>query len=86
MRPYRLQPSELELEEPPQRHRRARAVVIVVASVAVHAAVLAAAFVSRAPDRMAPRSEVVRVLTGHVDPMTGAFEANGVADARIAKK
>jgi hypothetical protein len=85
MRPYRVNSSnDLDVPSPPRR--RGRAAAIVVASVAAHAALLAVAFAARAPEPTAPKTEVVRVLAGHVDPMTGAFEANGLADARIAKK
>ena len=85
MRPYRVVSSvESEVAKPPRR--RGRTVAIIVASVAAHAAVLGAAFVSRAPEPVKPRTEVVRVLTGQVDSTTGEFHAAGLADARIAKK
>jgi hypothetical protein len=57
---------------------------IVAFSVAVHAIFLCAAFVSRAPPP-SPTTRVVRVLAGHVDPNTGAFQASGLADARIKR-
>ncbi len=85
MRPYRVNSSnDLDVPSPPRR--RGRVVAIVLASVAAHAALLAAAFAARAPEPTGPKTEVVRVLAGRVDPTTGSFEANGLADARIAKK
>jgi hypothetical protein len=85
MRPYRMVSSvESEIANPPQR--RGRAVAIVIGSIAVHVAVLATAFVMRAPEPVAPKTEVVPVLAGHVDPMTGDFQATGLRGARIAKK
>ena len=85
MGPYRVVSSnESNVESSPRR--RGRVVWIIVASVAAHAAVLGAAFASRAPEPTAPKTETVHVLAGHVDPMTGDFQATGLADARVAKK
>ena len=83
MRPYRENPS---LEVPPTdaRPRRARAALIALAAVGLHAGVLVAAFATRAPEKIAPRTSVVTVLTGHVTEM-GDFEASGVAAARIRR-
>ncbi len=85
MPPYRVNSSN-DLDVPTPRARRGRAVAIIAATVGLHAAVLGAAFAARAPEPTGPRTETVHVLAGHVDPMTGAFEAHGMADARIAKR
>ncbi len=85
MRPYRVVSSvESEVANPPRR--RGRAVAIVIVSIGVHVGVLATAFVMRAPEPVAPKTEVVSVLAGQVDPVTGDFQASGLRDARIAKK
>ena len=86
MRPYRVGSSVESEVTNPAPARRGRAVAIVIAAVGVHVAVLATAFAMRAPEPVAPRTEVVSVLAGHVDPMTGDFQATGLRDARIAKK
>ena len=63
--------------------RRFRPLYIAIASIAAHAAVFGAAFAARAPTPAAPRTEVVQVLAGQVDPWTGDFHAAGVRSARI---
>ncbi len=84
MRPYRVNSSD-DLDVPPPPARRGRAVAIIAFAAGLHAAVLGAAFAARAPEPTS-RIQTVHVLTGHVDPMTGSFEAHGMADARIAKR
>jgi len=80
MLPYRLPPSEMSPSEPPRRSR-ARVFVIALATLGLHAGVLAAAFAARAPEK-APQTRVVSVLSGHITEL-GDFEATGVANARI---
>jgi hypothetical protein len=87
-RPYRATQrihDSSDLETPKSARARLRTAMIVIATLGVHAAVLAAAFVSRAPERTAPRTEIVRVLAGHVDEL-GQFQAVGMADARIRQR
>jgi hypothetical protein len=67
--------------EPPRR-RRGRVFLIALATVGLHAFVLAAAFRSRAPENTAPKTQVVSVLTGHITEL-GDFQATGLANARI---
>ena len=80
MRPYRVISPEPEVVQPPRR--RGRAVAIVIAAVGMHAGLLGAAFMARAPEPVAPRTTVVPVLAGNVDDV-GEFHATGLADARI---
>ncbi len=81
---YRTNAAEdLEIAAAP-KPRKHRAIWIIAASIAAHAAVLGAAFVARAP-AAAETTRVVSVLVGHVDADTGAFHAQGVADARIKR-
>lgn len=85
MSAYRLNVSDelsVSVSAPPPR--RMRAWIIVAISVAAHAAAFGAAFAMRAKEPLQPRTEVVRVLAGHVDE-TGAFLAMGMADARVRK-
>jgi len=71
-------------EDRSTRDTKRRAAWILAISLAAHAGILACAFAMRSP---APKetTQVVRVLAGHVDAETGAFEASGVRDARIRK-
>jgi hypothetical protein len=62
-----------------------RTLIMMGIVVAAHVAVLAAAFVMRAPEPP-QTTEVVQVLVGHVDESTGGFEATGVFSARVAKR
>jgi len=60
--------------------------LVVGASAAVHVAVLVVAFMSQTRSlQEGPRAttRVVQVLTGHVDPDTGDFQATGFARARV---
>lgn len=66
--------------EPPKR--RFRVFFIALATLGLHAGVLAAAFASRAPENTRPATQTVSVLTGHVTEL-GDFEATGLANARI---
>ena len=68
---------------PEQPKRRARVVLIAVASIAAHAAVLVGAFASRAPAPATPKSATVQVVVGQVDPWTGDFHATGMRMARV---
>ena len=54
-------------------------------AVGVHAAFFVALFVLRAPEPATPKTAVVTVLHGHVDPMTGDFLAEGMAQARVRR-
>lgn len=83
MRPYRENPS-LEVPATDSRPRRARAALIAMAAVGLHAGLFAAAFATRAPEKTPPRSDIVTVLAGHVTE-TGDFEAAGIAPARIRR-
>jgi hypothetical protein len=80
MRPYRLVPSEMTPTEPPRR--RGRVFFIAVATLGLHAGVLAAASASRGPENTAPQTRVVSVLTGHITEL-GDFQAAGLVSARI---
>ena len=63
--------------------RRIRPLFIAVASVALHAAVLGAAFASRPTAPTPPRTATVQVLAGQIDPWTGDFHASGLRTARV---
>ncbi len=76
--------AEKPSEHARRRDAKARTIWILAVSLAVHAGVLAAAFVARAA-APAETTRVVRVLAGHVDSETGAFNASGLADARIKR-
>jgi hypothetical protein len=82
MLPYRLHAPDLSAQKPP--HRRARVFWIALATVGLHVGLLAAAFMARAPEKTAPRTQIVSVLTGHVTEL-GDFQATGLADARIRR-
>lgn len=71
---------EIAAAEKPRR----RAMWIVALSIAAHAAILGAAFVARAPTPV-DTTRIVSVLVGHVDTDTGAFQAEGLARARIKR-
>lgn len=55
--------------------------MIALATLGLHAGVLAAAFASRAPEK-APQTRVVSVLSGRVTEL-GDFQATGLANARV---
>lgn len=79
---YRVNASaELEIASP--KPRRFRALAIAVVSIGAHAAIIGAAFAARGRGPVAPRTAVVQVLAGHVDPWTGDFQAIGLRSARI---
>jgi len=80
MPPYRLAVHEVPPTEPPPR--RGRVFWIALATVGLHAAVFAAAFASRAPENVRPKTRVIGVLTGHVTEL-GDFQATGLANARV---
>lgn len=79
MSAYRI-PANTELEAPAPTKRRVLPWAV-LATAALHAGVLGAAFAVRAKEPMAPPTAVVTVLRGHVAD-TG-FEAAGMQQARV---
>ena len=80
MSAYRI-PANTELDAPAPRPRRGLPWAF-LATAALHACVLGAAFAVRAKEPVAAPTAVVKVLSGRVVE-TGAFEAAGMQQARV---
>ena len=81
MSAYRI-PANAELDAPAPSKRRVLPWAF-LATAALHAAVLGAAFAVRAKEPVPQPTAVVTVLSGHVAETTGAFEAAGMQQARV---
>ena len=79
MSAYRI-PANPELSAPTARKRSVLPWAF-LATAALHAGVLGAAFAVRAPEPVAPPTAVVTVLNGHV--AADGFQADGLQQARV---
>jgi hypothetical protein len=84
MAAYRINASNVE-DPPRPPSTRKRIPLALTITVVIHAGILAAAFMARAPEPPQTATQTVRVMRGQVDHETGELMVIGMADARVRK-